>query len=414
MLGEVISRKDFSLLFSYNFREFLDGLKNIPETHFSSKVHYEYYRKFFVPLLSHKDRKLELYISQSYIYVIVRKNRQIRTFLLGFNDDSKLFINELELPMMTLKFRWGALKFSIEDTELYEAEDEEILNLLRIKGQSEGYAVVSREGRYRVQGEVVLNVVEVIDSMDEMLRRMMLREVEEYVMNFVHERIAFALTNIGFNVGLAPFTRAPFVRGGARGLKLKDRATAIHNLAKILVKELEKLLNVEVIDYDVQQVPSERYDLAVELRMTTRDGDVIIAISLLEDDVIIQAEVAGLLKKLREKLLSELVEQVKASKRDFEFYVSNHRVTLKNCLSPSFALKPSLKMMNFLFTSEIRVQAFGYIFDKDSEILLQHREHGTSVVKFAKSAIARIDVIDVPIDYLINVNRVVFSMLAKS
>jgi len=398
---------------------FLEELKSIKEESFTSRVHYEYYRKFFVPLLSSQNRKLEFYISQSYIYTIaytiVKKRRQIRTFLLGFNDDFKLFINELELPLMTLKFRWGALKFSVDDVELYEAEDEEILDkLLRVKGQSDGYAMVLREGRYRVQGEVVVNVLEVKENIDEMLKEVMFREVEEYVMNWMHEKIAFLLTDLGFNVGLAPFTRVPFIRGGAKGLKFKDRVTAVHNFTKILAKELEKLLNVEVIDYDVQQVPSERYDLTVKLRMMTRDGEIVITISLLEDDIVVQAEMTGLLKKLRERLLSELIEQAKSSKREFEFYVGNHKVVLKNCLSPSLTFRPSLKMMNFLFVSEVGVQVPGYIFDKDSEILLQHHEHGTSVVRFAKSAIARIDVIDVPIDYLSNVNQIVFSMLAKS
>jgi len=436
MLSEAILHKDFSLLFSCDyvnyFRDkFLEELKNVSEVHFASRVHYEYYRRFIVPRLSFEMRRvdrnyvrtsrLEFYISQNYIFIHVeevnveKSSRYAYFFLIGF-DDNKLFVNELELPLRPMKFRWGAQRFVAEGVEVYEIEDEEMLKMLKIRGSSHGYAVIEEEGRFRVQGEVVLNVVEVIDSMDEMLRRIMLMEVEEYVRSWIHERITLVLTNIGFNVELTPRAQSIFIREAAKGLGIRDKVAAARRLAELLAEELVRgrLLDVEVIDYKVEQASSERYDFTVRLRMTTKDGDVIIAINLLKNSVTVQADMSGLLEKLRDKLLKELIEVAKSSKRDFEFYVSNHRVTLKNCLSPSFALKPSLKMLNFLFTSEVRVQTFGYIFDKDSEIVLQHREHGTSIVKFAKPAIARIDTLEVSVDYLTNVNQVVFSMLAKS
>jgi len=438
MLSEAILHKDFSLLFSCDyvnyFRDkFLEELKNVSEVHFASRVHYEYYRRFIVPRLSFEMRRvdrnyvrtsrLEFYISQNYIFIHVeevnveKSSRYAYFFLIGF-DDNKLFVNELELPLRPMKFRWGAQRFVAEGVEVYEVEDEEMLKMLKIRGSSHGYAVIEEEGRYRVQGEVVVSVVDVEESFDEMLRRMTAREVEEYIIMWVHERIALVLTDIGFNVELTP-TRALFLREAARGLGIRDKVAAARRLAKLLAEELVRgrlLGDVGVVDYKIEQASSERYDFTVKLKMmTAKDGDVIIAINLLKDSVTVQAGASDLLGKLYEELMNELIEQIRASKRDFEFHIGNHKVILKNCLSPSIVLRPSsLRMLNLLSTSEIRIQVPGYIFDRDSEILLQHREHGTSVVKFAKPAIARIDVIEVSPDYLSNVNNIVFSMLAKS
>jgi hypothetical protein len=364
-------------------------------------------------------------VSQSYIVItFYRKtynvysenykslvNSRVYHYLLGFNSDGKLFINKInnnptdyDLPKIVLV---GNGSYDLATTK-----DDEIIRILgyNYDVDSDSEIIISDDGIYRVQGEVVVSVRR-LDNIEDYYKWIIERvktQITDLVEALITDRIASILIDMGFNISVLDIDRIAIVNTQRCENTLSDKLKA---LSIKLLEEIKK--NFDVTKYELRydsyydnvkiSIDTELYgnfDITInyESRLVfNRYGNIIINVFHPPGGI------------LENKITEDLYDQLKkASRRDFKHVLGNHYIEVKNALSTNITYKPPITPLLVRF-NEIRLDNNLYYVDKDSEILISHKEHGICRIKITEPSLILITTTAVHEDYQGEINRVVLS-----
>ena len=425
-IREAILNKDFTLLFSLDkryFREqFLSELSSLDLELFANDIHYSYYKEYFLKSLSGLPEsistKVRVYVSPSYLYIDIISRRKdygwsYDSYLIGFDSNGRLFINGV--TPVTLEEKVQAI-YVPKKLTIYEVDDKEILyRVIRVDGQQEGYVLIDGEGRYRVQGEVVVQVVRTAKDLEEMLKLIGEESIHNYLRNWIHERIAFLLINLGFNVEVNVFGHI-VLDGVVREMTPQEVDSAVRNLINIIFRRLKPEMK-ELVEVEGLRIRKEKgVNPAYRAIMRTKNGDLHLHLEVRREGTSLEMFVRRGVESLPayRALLEDFVKRAKGSKRDFHFYIGNHRVEVKNSISASMVYRPPLKPLNLFLTEDVHIGRNVYIMDRDGEAVLTHPDHPTTTIRFLRPAIVFFDTINVSRAYLADINKIVISKLLKS
>jgi hypothetical protein len=364
-------------------------------------------------------------VSQSYIvitfyrktYNVYSENykrlasERVYHYLLGFSSDGKLFINKInnnptdyDLPKIVLAGNGSYDLATVRDSEIRR-----ILGYDRdVDGDSE--IIISDNGIYRVQGEIVISV-QMLDSIEELYRWIIERvktQITDLVEALITDRIASILIDMGFNISVLNIDRIAIVNVQRCEDTLNDKLKA---LSIKLLEEIKK--NFDVTKYELRydsyydnvkiSIDTELYgsfDITINYEsrlLFNRYGNIIINVFHTSSGI------------LENKITEDLYDQLKkASRRDFKHVLGNHYIEVKNALSTNITYKPPITPLLVRF-SEIRLDNNLYYVDKDSEVLISHKEHGICRIKITKPSLILFTTTAVHEDYQGEVNRVVLS-----
>jgi hypothetical protein len=445
MWGKVLKNKNFLFLLE-NHKGVLSNLLELRKEYFTNETHYEYFRRYVKPKLSMVINKptysykvkmywrvrnyevkhsCSIYVSQSYLVISfyrklyrvwdINDKSLIRTieyhYLLGFNSDGKLFVNrvgnrplENDLPIIVLV---GNGSYDVSSTK-----DEEIRRILGynydVDGNSE--VVIDKDGIYRVQGEIVISV-HMLDDIEEHYKWIIDRvksEITDLVESIISDRIASILIDMGFNISVFGIDRITIQNVQRCENTIEDKVKA---LSIALLEEIKK--NFDVIDYSIE---FKNYSDSVAIDVNTEFyGNFSVGISYsgvsrrdIYGDIFINVfhPPGGILEN---KIIEDLYDQLKkTSRRVFKHVLGNHYIEVKNALSTNITYKPPITPLLIPF-NEIRLNNNLYYVDKDSEIIVSHKEHGICRVKITKPSNILITTTQIHENYQSEVNRVVLS-----
>ena len=445
MWSKVLKNKNFLFLLE-SPKGVISNLLELRKDYFTNEVHYKYYVRYVKPKLSmivdtpvysYRVRRYRyydtyevihscsIYVSQSYILISIdrklyevysdnsksSRNYHEYNYLLGFNSDGKLFINKVDnhptdydLPIVILI---GNGSYSLSKTN-----DNAIRRVLGydhdVDGDSE--VVIDSDGIYRVQGEIVISVrmLEGIEDYYKWIVDRLKTQITDLVEALITDRISSILIDLGFNISVAGIDNILINDAQRLENTLSDKLKA---LSIALLEEIKKNFDVtkyelrydQYYDYVKISVDTEYYgsfDITVDYDRRlgfNRYGNIRITIFHSNSGII------------ENKILEDLYNQLRnISKRDFKHVLGNHYIEVKNALSTNITYKPFITPLLVRF-NELRLDNNLYYVDKDSEILISHKEHGICRVRITKPSLIEITTTVINNDYYGEINRVVLS-----
>jgi len=445
MWGKVLKNKNFLFLLE-NHKNVLSNLLDLKKEYFTNETHYKYFMRYVKPKLSmivnnptytYKVKEwgykriyevkhdCSIRVSQSYLVIsFYRKLYRVWDindkslvsdreyhYLMGFNSDGKLFVNRVlnrptdyDLPIVVLV---GNGSYDIATTK-----DDEVRRILGynydVDGDSE--IVIDNDGIYRVQGEIVIST-HMIDSIEDYYKWIIDRvksEITDLVETLVTDRIAALLIDMGFNITTFGIDRITIQNVQRCEDTIDDK---IKTLSIALLEEIKK--NFDVTNYNIE---FKGYSDSVSINVNTElYGDFSVSISYsgvsrwnMYGDIFINVfhPTGGILES---KIVEDLYEQLKkTNRRNFKHVLGNHYIEVKNALSTNITYKPPITSLLIPF-NEIRLDNNLYYVDKDSEIIVSHKEHGICRIKITKPSLILFTTTSIHENYQGEVNRVVLS-----
>jgi hypothetical protein len=464
MLFNSIQNKNFLNIFnSIDSKEKLDQqlveLRNIPSDMFTSYEHFQYYRRYITPKLKlvgreyqwrtalvrnkvYKFRHLltiglcEKYLVLDFIVDVYRKyededddhyrfsDRHEHIYLLGFNSDNKLFVNEI--PNSSLPFRYIDNKvFLSKGIELRIIDYNDMVNGLGFDFDvaDKENIEIDRVGRYRVQGEIVLRVDRELNDVNEFYHMLVDRsQIVSYVETYIANYVNLALIELGFSI--EP-NRSITLRNvlSSKIIEKPDKIMDIlRKLGDSLIDELRKYIEIDAVviseekDYD-SDIYFVEYSIAsniglFHLRVSFNYfkprpfeipySDVIVSVSI---DTLHEYDYCSLCKDIE----NELIETLRNTPRqNIKMLSGNHLIELRNVYSGNITFRPSKRLEIELIRLPTIVHGIGYYYvDRESEIEIVHREHGVTRIKFEKPFLINFSTTIVLVNYPDKLNRIV-------
>jgi len=408
----------FNLNGSNSITEIIEFLKKLKKSDFSSDLHYIYYTRYVKPKLSslnkeyatkafgkeiRKKTKVNIYVSQRYIvlrFLVESKrhgnwftNLHAHTFVIGINDDYRLFVNRVDVVPDDAKL----VAADENRNELYIVDDSKVHRVFEFSQDvAQEDIVIAEGGRYRVQGEIVIEVLSTPCNLHQTIERDVLWYIERLYTNIV----AMLLQMRGFHIN---------VEGGRIVLPSSVRRGASDEEIRMVKKAIKSELgdpiaiNGFIFYYDIYAGALCHYgevycDLQLNVRphCTSEDNDMC---------AYILSQVHSAINELK--------------KSNFKHVLGNHVIELRNVYSRSMIITPSLppdirelaEMVEPLRAIEIDIN--NYCVDKDSEIVISHHEHGITKVRFGDRFLVRLRTTAVDERFPMELNRILLSKLLK-
>jgi len=470
MLYESIKKRNFlnifdSLKTDSDVEILLHELKTIPSDYFTSYEHYQYYTRYVLPKIKlvnkeyqwkssispHKIYKFkhlltislcEKYLVIDFIVDVYRKyededddhyrfhDRHEHVYLLGFNSDSKLFVNEI--PNASIPFRYEDNKvFLSKGVELRIINYNEMINGLGFDYDvaDRESVIINREGRYRVQGEIVLRVDRELNNVNEFYQMLVDRsQIVNYVETYIANYIAMALMDLGFSIN---YDKSIRLRNVVRSniIDHKDKLMKIlERLGDSVVNELRKYMEISAVIY-VEDVSEYSDVYAMDYTITSNIGFFHLRISFdyfkprpfqpNYSDIIVTVGIYSPREYeyciMCKEIENELIETLRNTPRqNIKMLSGNHLIELKNVYSGSITFRPSRRLEIELIRLPTIVYGIGYYYvDNESEIEIIHKEHGVTKIRFEKPFLVNFTTTMVLHDYIDKSNRIVLENIAN-
>jgi len=410
-------------------RDIVFLLRSIGRYEFDSESHYRYYRMYVTPKLSRIGKEyyhlrrvvrvdLDVVLASNYVllhFMTVSGGLVVGNhyYLIGRTNSGKLFVNRVWIPLEILRLD-GHTSYTLGDSrvEVYTTEDAEIRRAL---GYDHDYdhseeVYISSEGRYRVQGEVVVSAsntslgISGPDSLKDFIIHGYRRAVRDYVSLLLLDRVASILFSLGFNPN---HTRDRLVVEGA--LPMDED---LHVLARALAGELRKACDVVTLTETYRTT----YEIAVRCReygvskVMMRTG--IRRWGTKHYPVEVAAEVVEC-----GELCREIAEDLRRSlenlgRSDHTFALGDHYINVKNSVSVHVVYTPPVRPL-YLEDRDLVLNTSLYYVDGASEVLIGHNEHGTTRVKFSGPFLISFTTTNTDRDYPREQNRVALQLLKR-
>jgi hypothetical protein len=427
--------------------ELIETLSSIPRPLFTDDRHYAYYRTYVVPKIKmvgksyvqrhpRKDWRayrhsfgLEVTLSNSYVVLGIMRviedlhetdgsftvtgDRRVRwqVYMMGLNSDGRLFVNRVPPALAGIH---GNLVSYLGVAEVREVEDSEIVRAMGFDRSVDLYdeVVISDEGNYRVQGEIVLSENQFwtgsVDSIEDYYRRVaaaMGEEIRNYVRYLAYDRVMTELLLMGFSARFVTRRERDEIRivnalrSGDDGDK-KAAAVAValckrlggrtYNSGVCTCEVVDSLLGSFSVTVDTGEIPyGERY------------GDIVIK-------VYARGESRAALELAR-----EFEERVRSMPRGvFKLMLGNHLIEVEGGYSTSVAYTPSVQPLA-LPPRLLSIAGNAFYVDQGSRVRITHHEHGTITVRFARPFMISFTTTGVDEGYPGEVNRVILRRLIE-
>jgi hypothetical protein len=358
------------------------------------------------------------------IYSFLDKHHYV--FVLGFDVNGKLFVNEI--PYMFYNYKDGMVKiFEGKCVEIKVVDRDEVMNSLGFE-----YDVADRElieisnvGRYRVQGEIVLNVVRELSNVEEFYRNLVNRSgIATYVENYIMNYVAMALMDLGFGIDI---TNSIVLRNILHSniVKNPDR---IMKILKVLgfniIEQLRKYMEIYAVNYgEGKDVYTDNYVVYFTIVSNITMFDLRILFNYFRprpfqepySDIVITVAVNYDSCRLCREIEDEFIETLRSTPRQsVKMLLGNHLIELKNVYSSSIAFRPSRRLeIELIRLPTITNDLNAYFVDTESEITISHREHGVTKIWFSKPFLINFNTTTVMRNYHEKLNRVVLENIVN-
>jgi hypothetical protein len=460
MLFEAIKNRNFFPLFNYidseeKLHQFINELKSIPSECFTSYDHYVYYRRYVVPKVKLIGREYEwrsaisrykrykirhtaiIYFSDIYMILNFVTNVHYRykvddsgsyrflndhshVFIMGFDTNGKLFVNEI--PIHFFVFRAGMYRvFDGSGVEIRVVDRGEVIGRLGFDRDvaDRELVEVSDVGVYRVQGEVLLNVIRGLGSVEEFYRSLLNRSgIAAYVSTYLMNYVSLALIDMGFSVEPS---RSIVIRNVLPS-SIIEKPDKIISVLKILgeniVEQLKKYIEVYDVRYSYVKDEYGRnfsvfYNVASSVGLFELHLEFVYAVptpftspySNIAIDVHVNFEDCEMCKEIE----SEFIDTLRSTPRQtIKMLIGNHLVELRNVYSGSIEFRPSRRLeVELVQLPPIINNIAAYYVDQESEIAVSHHEHGVTRIRFSMPFLVNFTTTSASEDYPEKLNRIV-------
>jgi hypothetical protein len=466
VLYESIKNKNFLNIFNSlnnenDVNQLLSELRNIPSDYFTSYEHYMFYKRYVLPKLRLVSKeydwkstisrykvyriKHKLLINVSDIYMVMKltydiyyrykidKNGEYRhldsrdhSYVIGFDTNGKLFINEI--PNMFLNYKVGMIKnFDGKGVEVRVVDREEVIRLLGFEHDTADKELIeiTGVGLYRVQGEIVLNVIRGLESIGEFYRSLLNRSgitsyAEMYFMNYV----ALSLIDLGFSIDTASrvvlrnILHSDIIRNSKKVMKI------LEVLGNSIIEQLKRYMEIYAVSYGRE---SDTFTNTYILRyyIVSNLGTFELKVSfnyfrprpfqLPYSDIEVDVRAIHDLCKLCKEIENEFIDTLRNTPRQsYKMLIGNHIIELKNVYSGDIIFRPSRRLEIELFRlPSITNNINAYYVDSESEIVISHREHGNTVIRFSKPFLVNFTTTTILNNYPDKLNRIVLENLVN-
>jgi hypothetical protein len=470
VLYESIKNKNFLSIFnSIDSEEKVDQLlvelRNITSDMFTSYDHYQYYARYVIPKLRlvNKEYKwrtkispyreylfkhslmvslCEKYMIFDFITTVYRKYRDSEdnyyrihdnhdhVYLIGFNSDNKLFVNEI--PNGSLPFRYVENKiFGDKAVEVRVINYNEMISGLGFEQDvaDKENVIINRSGRYRVQGEIVLRVDRELNGIDEFYQLLVDRsQIVNYVETYIANYVNLALIELGFSI---ESNRSITLRNvlPSKIIEKPDKMMNIlRRLGDSLIDELRKYIEIYTVVIskekdDISNIYAMEYSIASNIGLfhlrVSFDyfkprpfhipySDITISVRI---DNLHEYEYCIMCKDIEQELINTLRN---SPRQNVKILLGNHLIELKNVYSGSITFRPSRRLeIELVRPLSIANNINAYYVDNESEIEITHREHGVTKIRFEKPFLVNFSVTTVLADYIEKTNRIVLENLVN-
>jgi hypothetical protein len=379
-----------------------EGLKEV----FSDRVNLLHHELFALPTFCRKDaERVRIYVSKN--YVVATDFR--KAYLYGLVG-GRLFVNKVSgLPK---SFEFLTRLHDNEKIEVCGTSDEVVWrNVLGYDYDVEGQGVVvDKPGRYRVQGDLVLNVRPV-----ENVKQSILNALVEHQTTLLMDVIARLLLSKGLNVRLGyEHVTIPVTQPS------KATADTIVDLLAEGLSELGIVNPLTVCRFSVLEVFGLKLQVPEGVALIRGDGDYrncVMAVVPREHGVIVYLRCeAKLSSSLLDKLYEDFQEAYKPMR--FEFMVANHHIVLDNARSLRVRYKPRYQpLLLGDRLVEYRYAPFDgdtwYYVTPETTATIAHGEHGETTVRFGNEYAITFHTITLDPEHVEERNTAVLKLLSK-
>jgi hypothetical protein len=327
-----------------------------PEGVFASKTDYLHHARFVLGKLCERpDAYADVYVSESYLAVLVHGAGPLHMYLYGVSDDGGVFVNGVEGVLGG----WKSHRAGGKVEQAVVTSDANVRRLLDYDREAPGEEYTVREpGRYRVQGDLCVEV----NRLDSTLFEDLFTQLVSHQTAVLSDIVMRALTDIGFNVEVSFAWRL---------LILFEEVPDVGGLVGLLAQQLSDLGVVGGVAAGAREARLKgagdyaNCDLLVEV-----EGSAVTVVP------VCRRERSGLAWRMLQELRAGL------KPRRFELAVGNHSVVLENAISGRIVYRPGVQP---LAGGDRLVWAGGegsYIVTPGTIVTVMHREHGVKVLKF--------------------------------
>jgi hypothetical protein len=312
-------------------------------------------------------------------------------------------------------------EFPEKGVEIRIVDREEI-----IRGLGFNHDIADRElieitdvGLYRVQGEVILNVVSGLESVEEFYKMMMNRgSIVSYVNSYLMNYIALTLIDLGFSIDipnsivLRNIIHSNIVEKPEKIMKILEA------LGNSIIKHLKKYMEIYAIRYGEEK--NEYSDIyVVYYTIASNIGVFELRLSfnyfrprpftLPYSDIVVNVRADYDLCRLCKDIEQEFINTMRNTPRqNYKMLIGNHIVELKNVYSGDIIFRPSRRLEIELFRLPVISNNINsYYVDRESEIIVTHREHGVTKIRFSRPFLVNFTTTIVHHQYNEKLNRVV-------
>jgi len=284
----------------------------------------------------------------------------------------------------------------------------------------------SNRFRIRVQGDIMIGVEHTANSIEEIMRLLLLdynleTSIADYTKHVLLDYIARATASLGLHV----------TQQSVRGERLFERLIIPFSIrsdkkrrTETLLKLAQRLIETLNLEYrNILVMPGNRYtDVRIKLTNPPMFRDFSLSIFNVEnsgrvapspyDSIVIELEedtpfISDFEKnELFQTIRKEVEEALLSMKpQTFELLLGNHFVRLENVYYTSIEVEPKTRPL-ILPDITISTRRNTFIATQESRIWLMHPEHGVKVVRFSKPTEFRIRTMEISEDYAIQRTRI--------
>ena len=470
MLYESIKNKNFLLFYNSLNNEndvaiALNELKSITSDYFTSYEHYQYYTRYVLPKIKLVNKEYQwkskvspykvykfkhelllcvcdTYLIMNFITNVYNKhkdsndsdywllNRNEHVFILGFDTNGKLFVNEIPnsvlaiIPIERKEFREKAVYVHL-------VSENDIKRRLGFEMDLAKYETITINvtGNYRVQGEIVLEVSRELSSVvqfyDIMVNK---REIVNYVEAYLSNYLNLVLIGLGFSIEPSRYIRLRNIVSSNIINNPSKIMKVLKSLGDAIISELAKYIEINAVNYrEKKDTDTDTYYIEYEIASNIALFDLKISFNYFTprpfhipySDIDIELDIDSPSRYeyciMCKEIERELIDTLRNTPRQtLKMLLGNHLIVMKNVYVGNIYFRPSKRLEVELVRLPTITNNIGFYYvDRESEIEIVHKEHGTTIIRFSKPFLINFNTTVVLEDYPDKLNRIVLENIVN-
>jgi hypothetical protein len=390
---------------------------------FSDDINYYYYMFYVRPKLTASDGYCyafgnEIYknhykiimISSNYIGISIKveiKNHyytdyRYHEYVIGVDNLSrKLFVNKvgnmhLDTNNMMI-YKYFGIIFTTDKTFW------DIFGYNHDVDDGNNTVIIDNVGTYRVQGEVVLTVIKETDIAERVIGNFW-ADIVAYIRTLAIDRLLGVLIEIGYSPEIVKEDRHIELR-----VFMEINEKQFNKFVNNVVKALEKYFSE--VKANGECIKCNTIDLG-EITFCVKQsiaGDYI-SITVIYPYFFGERQNCPIAAKLENELIKAFQNLPKSN---FEFFVGEHRIKIKNAYSLRMTYVPEIQPI-FINLVDVNSYENSFIVFHESTIEIEHREHGKKSIKFNDTYMISFTTTNIDNLFIRERNKVVNYVLSKS